>query len=106
MTKADVDARVSSDIASLGWHVIGVLGDEQGPPFAYSIGLFKTFSHPEVIILGLQPKVAMPLVNDLGRAVRGGAIFRHGSVTDELLKGYSCVLVDVLNLPRFGGHLR
>jgi hypothetical protein len=40
-----------------GWHVIVVPGDERRPSTAYSIGLFKNFGHPEIVIFGTDQAV-------------------------------------------------
>ena len=95
MKKSRTDERVSRDVAQSGWHVIGVIGDEKSPPFGYSVGLFETFKHPEILILGVEPKTAMGLVNDLGRAIECGSVFAHGAKTTDLIEGYACVFVKV-----------
>ena len=45
------DDKVLSDIEEYGWHVVKVMEDNSGPGFCYSIGLFKTFGHPEIMIV-------------------------------------------------------
>src|SRR5260370_7964353 len=35
-----------SDIEKLGWHLLAISGDEQGPGFAYTIGLSQPIQHP------------------------------------------------------------
>jgi hypothetical protein len=47
------DAKVLGDIQRVGWHVTGVFAqkDEKGPEWAFSIGLFHSFQHPEVVVL-------------------------------------------------------
>jgi hypothetical protein len=49
------DAKVLSDIERVGWHVMKVFArpNEKGPEWAFSIGLFHTYQHPEIIIFGL-----------------------------------------------------
>lgn len=48
------DRKVLDDVETHGWHVVKVMGDETGPGFGYSVGLWKTFRHPEIIIIGLK----------------------------------------------------
>jgi len=47
------DAKVLQDIQRVGRHVTGVFASagEKGPEWAFSIRLFHSFGHPEVIIL-------------------------------------------------------
>jgi hypothetical protein len=44
------DAQMRADIATYGWHVIKVLEDDEGPGFAFTIGLYQRFEHPELIV--------------------------------------------------------
>jgi Domain of unknown function (DUF4262) len=42
------DAKVLTDIQAVGWHAVGVFPreHEEGPNWAFSIGLFHSFGHP------------------------------------------------------------
>src|SRR5947209_11847293 len=71
------DRKLLGDVARHGWHVIGVEEDEEGPAFAYSIGLYRTFGHPEVIVLGLPVRVLHRIINAVGEEVRSGERFEH-----------------------------
>lgn len=46
VTEADRERKLVSDIEEFGWHVIMIAEDDEGPAFAYSIGLFKILGHP------------------------------------------------------------
>jgi hypothetical protein len=74
----DGDRKVLADVARHGWAVLMIEEDDEGPAFAFSVGLFQTFGHPELLILGLAPPVAQPLVNALGEAIRSGRRFEAG----------------------------
>lgn len=53
------DAQMRADIASYGWHVIKVYGDDEGPAFAFTIGLFQRFWAPaNAWIQNAQPVLA------------------------------------------------
>jgi hypothetical protein len=91
----DRDRKVLADITRVGWTVIGVLEDEEGPGFAYSIGLFHTLGHPEVLILGLRPQVAHQLVNDMGEAIRKGQRFEAGQRYEEIAAGFPLAFVEM-----------
>lgn len=45
-------------------------GDDEGPPFAYTVGLFGV-GHPELLVFGLDPETTTALLNELGNRVRG-----------------------------------
>jgi len=56
---------VKSLIAEYGWAGIGVGEDEDSPCFTYSIGLFETYRHPEIIIFGISFQMAHTFICDL-----------------------------------------
>ena len=74
------DTKVLQDIQRVGWHVTGVFPKEgeQGPNWAFSIGLFHSFGHPEVVIAGLPVERCMSVVNVIGQAIRSGKCFETG----------------------------
>ena len=51
--QSNLDKKLLDDVETYGWHVIKVMADETGPGFGYSVGFFRTFGHPEAIIIGL-----------------------------------------------------
>jgi hypothetical protein len=89
------DKQVLSEIEKYGWHVVQVLEDEEGPAFAFSIGLFHTLKHPEVIIFGLPLEIAHQLINNMGQAVKSGQNYLPGHEYDDILEGYNCSFIEV-----------
>ncbi len=76
------DARIKDVIRRHGWAIEYVGGgscsfpgcdggDDQGPPFAYTVGLFG-LGHPELLVFGVDPRTALNLLNDLGDRIRRG----------------------------------
>jgi len=84
------ESKIVSDVATVGWHMISVPADEHGPGFTYTIGLIKSYSHPEVIIFGLANEVMQRVVAVVATLVKGGRAFVNGDVTDEVLENYVC----------------
>ncbi len=41
------------DIAEHGYHLTYVFGDTTGVPSCYSVGIWQTWSHPELLLYGL-----------------------------------------------------
>lgn len=64
-------------IRRYGWAVIAVLGDDDGPPFAYTVGL-TGFGHAEFILFATSQATAAAVLNDLGEWVRAGHSFTAG----------------------------
>ena len=86
---------VLSNIEKHGWHCTSVAGDGETPSFAYSVGLFKTYGHPELIIFGLPSKLSHAVLSTCARAAAAGQPLNIEQPTDELLENYSCVFIKV-----------
>ena len=80
------DTRVTQAIRRRGWFIQYVLsghlttpgGDGrqlEGPPFAYTVGLFG-MGHPELLIVGVSPITASSVLDALGERIRAGADIR------------------------------
>lgn len=63
-----------------GWSITGVYGDEEGPPFAYTVGLTRYDGHPELLVSGLPTKTAARFLNSFGEQVRRGARYMAGTL--------------------------
>ena len=88
VTEDDRERKVVSDIEEFGWHVAMIPEDDEGPSFAYSIGLFKNFGHPEIIIFGLGVEVLHGMINLIGEEVRQGRRFADGESASGILEGF------------------
>jgi hypothetical protein len=88
----DPERKVVTDVQRHGWHVIKVGPGGDTPGWAYTIGLFHTFGHPEIILFGLPLDTAHVLLNTAGAAIRAGKGFQPDVPYDDFLQGYDCVL--------------
>ena len=84
------DKKVISDIAEFGFHIINVLEDDEGPPHTFSIGLYHTFNHPEVMIVGLKTELMQNMISWIGDDIKKGARFEIGNEYGGLLEGFKC----------------
>jgi hypothetical protein len=85
--------KLEADIAKYGWHVLKVFSDTgDAPPFAYTVGLYESFDHPEVIIFGLNNDLDFMhrILNGIGARVKKGESFSHGDQKKKILDGYVC----------------
>jgi hypothetical protein len=57
------ERKVISDIAEYGWHSVNVLEDDGHPPWTFTIGLYETWNHPELIIIGRSRATAHHILN-------------------------------------------
>jgi|CZKL01.1.fsa_nt_gi hypothetical protein len=69
-----LDAKVLTGIHTEGWQTTGVFAreGEGGPDWAYSIGLFHSLHHPEVIFFGLPMDNCIKAVNVIGIDIKDG----------------------------------
>jgi hypothetical protein len=92
------DKKVLEDIQRFGWHVVSVFAqaDEEEPGWAFSIGMFQTFAHPEVIIFGLPLDRCANIINEIGKAIRAGQRFEsRKEYADILAEPYMCAFRQV-----------
>lgn len=102
-----LDAKVLREIHTDGWQITGVLANEpnKGPDFAYSIGLFHSFVHPEIILFGLPIDVCMRAVNVIGIDIRNGMHFQPLTVYDRILSApHRCCFREV-DRKHYYGHV-
>jgi len=72
---SDLMKNTKAHIQEHGLSVIRVLATGYNPGFAYSVGLFETYQHPEIICFGLKPDVLHEIINDVAKIIHNkGAI--------------------------------
>jgi len=91
----DAERKLVADIEGFGWHIISVLADDDGPAFSYTVGLYRNYRHPEIIIAGLPYELAQTMLNIAGEAIREGRQFHAGESYDDFLEGFSCTFREV-----------
>jgi len=89
------EQKVIDDIARVGWHCVGILAEDDLPPYAFTVGLQHSFGHPELIIFGMRLETAHEVLHIVVEALRSGTPIDLTRPTDELLEGYPCVFVPV-----------
>lgn len=82
------EEKVVSDVEQFGWHVVKIIEDQEGPAFAYSIGLFKSFGQPEFIVFGLPLETLHRIINVIGELAEKGRKLQDGSTSPDVLEGY------------------
>ncbi len=91
----DLDRKLLADVERVGWSVLGIEAHEEGPDFAYSLGIFHTLNHPEILIMGLRMTTAQQFINNIGDAIRAGRRFQGGDRSDEFAEGFPLAFVEV-----------
>jgi hypothetical protein len=81
------DLRLMADVAQAGYHVVTGASNGEEPAFAFSVGLFRTFDHPEVAIFGLPVDALDSAIRRVAERVRAGMRFDHGDVEEAVVDG-------------------
>ncbi|QEH37566.1 hypothetical protein OJF2_61570 [Aquisphaera giovannonii] len=104
----DVDRRTLARIRDHGWQVMAVEADDEGPGFAYSVGLVRTFGHPEILTIGLDVRVLMGMINAVSELVRAGKRFDHLDESGDVLEAYNVAFrkVEPRHFRDFVGYAR
>lgn len=93
--KEPSERKVIDNIAQYGWHCVHIMAEGDDGPYSFTIGLFHTYQHPELLIFGLPADVAHPILHIAVRAIQRGEPLNLSAPTDELLEGYPCCFVEV-----------
>lgn len=64
--------KLLADIEKFGWTVLMVPASEYLPSFAYTVGLWKNYKHPELISFGLSIKTLHSILNIGGEIIKSG----------------------------------
>ncbi|MER7719627.1 DUF4262 domain-containing protein [Streptomyces flaveolus] len=83
-----MDRRTIQQVEEHGWSVVMVPADDEGPGFAYTIGLWHTHAVPELAMFGLDIQTMHLLLNTLGHKAAAGTPLEpdtecHGVIEDR-----------------------
>lgn len=95
IAKDKFEKKCLDDIRNTGVHIMHVFEDDKGPAFSYSIGLFETYAHPEIIFIGLKHELAHVLVNNMAFDIKEGRTFTSGEYHEGILDDFLCYVGDV-----------
>ena len=91
----EVDKIIIRNVREHGCHIVGINGDEKGPGYAFSIGLFVNYGQAEVVIFGFEGRVAARIINVVRDRAAAGQKFVAGDLSDDFLVDYKVSFVEV-----------
>ena len=99
------NSRTASDIEKYGLSVIIIEATEYLPSFAYSIGLWQKFRHPEIICFGLTIETLGALINDAADLVKDGQTIETNKTYNNFFENSKAefLKVDSRNLSDYFG---
>lgn len=83
------------NIDKFGLQVIMVNSTSYSPSFAYSIGLWKTYNHPEIICFGLPNDLGHAIINDVAEIIKRGARIQTGEDYTDIFKDSRATFLQV-----------
>jgi hypothetical protein len=83
----EADEIVLRNVRKHGCHIVGLPDGERGPGYAFSVGLFANYSHPELVIFGLGSDTSVKIINDVRDRAAAGHKFVDGDISDDILEG-------------------
>jgi len=103
---ARAEKNIINDVESYGWSVALLESDTATPSFAYTIGLWKNFDYPEIIVFGLATNTLHTLLNDVGELIREGKEPSLNTNNDEILNDFPVQFrqVDISNIADYFGY--
>ncbi len=101
----DIERRIHEDVKKFGWHIIDV-GSRDRPNWAYTIGVYATYHHPELIIFGLPHEKLNQMLHTIVGEIEAGRVLEDGMESDAVLENYNCIFrkVDPKWYPAFMGR--
>lgn len=91
----DFDRRLFENVREVGWQVNLIEADDEGPAFAYSVGLFHSFGRPEVVVFGQAPEVMHGMVNRVGEHFREGGTYSDWEQATGVLDDFAVMFREV-----------
>lgn len=86
----DYERKILDHIEQFGCSVTSVFDpDDHNPPFSYSIGIARQTNAPELIIVGLESKLAHRLINQYNHRVTAGERFMPEVLYLGFLDGFA-----------------
>jgi hypothetical protein len=83
---------IRTAIADEGFWIGLVPASEEGPSVAYTVGLYETAGHPELLLIGLSLEVMETVLHDCGERIRKGTRFADGGRIEGVIEGFSVAL--------------
>ena len=75
---------ITEQIGTHGWAVSGIHGDDQAPPWAYSVGMWLTSQTTELVVCGPPVENSAGLINAIGARIADGADYSAGDVLNDV----------------------
>jgi len=104
--RSELLKRTKLNIEKFGLQVMSIDHTDYSPPFSYSIGLYESYGHPEIICFGLSAKLCHTILNHIAEVIQSGeAIQLEHEYSNIFFKDSRCqfLKVDAKNMNDYFG---
>ncbi|MFA6152221.1 MAG: DUF4262 domain-containing protein [Chitinophagaceae bacterium] len=85
--------KLNADIEKFGWTIIALEATEYLPSYAYTIGLWKNYRHPEIIVFGLPVGMLHTVLNEAGAMIKSSQKLESGKLYNDFFEnGNTCFI--------------
>lgn len=91
----DIKADILQTIEETGIFIAYIESDGYCPSFGYSIGLFKGFNHPELIVIGFNFESTGSIINNAKEEIEKGTKFLEGINYPDFLIDFPVQFIEV-----------
>lgn len=81
------DEKLLGDVRDHGWHVVGVLDDDEGPGFSFTVGVYLRTLQPEILMMGMPVEVAHHILNAVASYLMAGGTIEPGTRYSDFVEG-------------------
>lgn len=89
------EKQIQHDVKCYGCHLTLVEADNYMPAFAYTIGLYKNYNHPEVICFGLSVNLMGSLLNTVKELIEQGGTVQINRDYPDFLEDFNVTFINV-----------
>jgi hypothetical protein len=75
--------QLARQVRQQGWQIVRVFGDEWSLPFAFTVGLYENYGHPEIMMF-LPSECVLGSLEDMAENVAGGGEYIAGGKYSDL----------------------
>jgi len=86
----ETERRVVENVKTYGFHVWHVSPSACDDGFSYTVGLFDSYGHPEIVIFGQKVDWRKSMIDFIVEEIREGKRFETGELYPDLIEGFYC----------------
>ena len=91
----DLERMVITNVRDFGWHAVNVIEGDGYPPWTYTIGLYDTWNHPELILIGRSRATAHHILDNIATGLDNDQRLDLTEPSDTLIPGVSVRFIQV-----------